>query len=310
MVIPEDFQKEHLFLTPEEFESYYNGLSGDAGLKTEGKKKSKISYEDLTAVLKKHLGKFPMINSVDPISDKDLKRIFKDFPDFETVAEVDSNRQVIFDYYQLLARPEIAVEVASIENQNTDNAKLTGISPGTLSTPERNHLLGNPAYALHYAQAANDASGSANQLYPNHSQISKGNAFRHAVWNALSILYILNGSPASENQAIDFTQDGTSAHEKDDSGNQVHNIDVLMDLHNNMSAREWMKIETKWGVGPLRKMPSFGNIIDTFYAKANSCAMHPMIDILNWHGGANSNTWNDLYNNMYSPNNHLVHAGL
>ncbi|MCE6992371.1 hypothetical protein LZG72_24900 [Dyadobacter sp. CY323] len=126
-------------------------------------------------------------------------------------------------------------------------------------------------------------------------------------WNALSIRYILKGSPASENQAIDFTQDGTSKHEQDNSGNQIHSDQAAMDLHNNMSARVWMENETKWGIGPFRKMPDSNDIVTTMVSKANSSPLLLRAAILNLHGGDNATVWNNLFNNMYGQHQHLVH---
>lgn len=144
----------------------------------------------------------------------------------------------------------------------------------------------------------------------------KNNAWKHATWNALTIRYILTGSPASENQAINFTQNGTSAHEMTLTGNtRQHTIQAAMDLHNNMSARVWMERETKWGIGPFRKMPSHDDIIVEIYNKAqngnfyNSIAdPNGSIDaILNAHRGNNTTTWNNLYNNLYGAHEHLVY---
>lgn len=88
-----------------------------------------------------------------------------------------------------------------------------------------------------------------------------------------------------------------------------------MDLHNNMSARVWMEKETKWGIGPFRKMPSFDDIVNEMFNKANSGAFYNSTAdpvgsynaILNAHGGDNSITWNNLYNNLYGAYTHLVY---
>lgn len=109
-----------------------------------------------------------------------------------------------------------------------------------------------------------------------------------------------------------FAQNGTSAHEKDDDGNQIHDYHAAMDLHNNQAARNWMDDEVKWGIGPLRKMPSVEKIIDTWYNRANSASFYngangDWVGILNLHGGNNSTTWNNLYNNLYGGHQHNVY---
>jgi hypothetical protein len=303
VLLPENFPKELFGQTQEEFDIYYNRLSQSRNARSSGESAG-ITCEELLPILVKHNAEYPTITSEDGVLEKDLGRVYKDFPDIETQEEANEKRALIYDYYQTLCKRDVVAEVVELEKSR--NARTTGPSPGSLTTPEKNHLLLNPGYAQHYIQAANDVKALTKGLYPNENLGNRGNAFKHGTWNALSIRYILKGSPASENQAIDFTQDGTSKHEQDDSGNQIQNNYAAMDLHNNMSAREWMANETKWGIGPFRSMPSVNDIVNNIVSKATTSAQHSMTDILNWHGGNNSTTWNNLYNNLYSPNQHLV----
>lgn len=303
VIIPIYFPKELFGQTQEEFDAYYETAAQDANVRSSGER-ALITYEELLRILVTENAKYPTINSEEGVLEKDLERIYRDFPNIETHAEANEKRAVIYDYYQTLCKRDVVAEVIALENAK--NARTNGPSPGSLTKPEKNHLLLNPGYAQHYIQAANDVKALTKGLYPNENLGNRGNAFKHATWNALSIRYILKGSPASENQAIDFTQDGTSKHEQNDSGNQIQNNYAAMDLHNNMSAREWMENETKWGFGPFRSMPSVNDIINNMVSKANASAQHTMTDILNWHGGNNATTWNNLYNNLYSPNQHLV----
>jgi hypothetical protein len=155
-------------------------------------------------------------------------------------------------------------------------------------------------YAVNYTQAAKDAMQFESMYAISYFGGATGkqdqiNAFLHSTWNALSIRYILKGAPSSEDQAIDFTQDGTSKHEQDNSGNQIRNDQSAMDLFNNMAARSWMKDETKWGVGPLRKMPSTEDIVNTMASKANASSLSTRAQILAPHGGDTDNVWNKLY---------------
>ena len=304
VVIPDNFPKELFNQTQEEFDMYYELISGGANKRVSGESTS-ITYEELLPILVKNNAKFPTITSEDGILEKDLERIFHDFPDITTHEEANEKRALIYDFYQTLCKRDVVAEVVALEKSR--NGRTSGPSPGTLTTPEKNHLLLNPGLAQHYIQAANDVKFLTPSIFGNDDDDSKANAFKHATWNALSIRYILKGSPASENQAIDFTQDGTSKHEQDDNGNQIHTAKEAMDLHNNMSARVWMEKETKWGFGPFRSVPKNDEIINTMVSRANSSAKQTMNDILNWHGGNVQNTWNNLFNNMYGPHQHLVH---
>jgi hypothetical protein len=307
VVVQSDFPKELFEQSQREFDLYYKSVAGVVTSRTSSGVVN-ITYEQLLPILVKHLSKFPQLNSEDEISEPDLRRIFQDFPEIRTREEADAKRMIIFDFYQTLAKRDIVAEVIEFESTpDRKNGRIADISPGSLTTPEKNHLLLNPGYAQWYVQAANDANSLTTNIYLTEKLGDKANAFKHSTWNALSIRYILKGSPASENQAIDFTQDGTSKHEQNDNGSQNYDPFAAMDLHNNMSAREWMSNKTKWGIGPFRSMPNVDEIISTMFSKANSSGLEILETILSWHGGNNMTTWNNLYNNLYSPNQHLVH---
>ncbi|NIJ52057.1 DUF6973 domain-containing protein [Dyadobacter arcticus] len=169
------------------------------------------------------------------------------------------------------------------------------------------YLLLHPARASFYSAAAIMAKVSFNG-----PDGTKTNAKLHAVWTCFAIRQIILGAAVGEDNALAFVRTATSKHELTNQGVQNKFDNAAMDLHNNMSAREWMKNETKWGIGPLRKMPTDGQIIDNMNGKGNSCAMHPVNDILSWHGSINTqqeviDVWNRLYNDLSSPNQHLVH---
>lgn len=306
VVAPAGFPKELFDQSAEEFEVYFNGLLG--GANSRGAQVI-LTYDELGSIFRKNVEKYPKITSDNVISHDDVKRILTDFPKLSSVDEINEKRTIIFDYYQDLCKRDVAVDIASFAGKR--NARI--LSPGTPSGPEQVVLASNPAYALAYYDATNQVNATTQNIYGNLADNNMGNAFRHAVWNAFIIHNILISAPASENQAIDFAQDGTSAHEKNSAGQQ-HTIQAAMDLHNNSSARTWMERVTSWGIGPLRKMPNHSEIVSEMQAKA-SIATHynHLVDpigafnlILNEHGGNNATTWNNLYNNLYSGKEHLV----
>ncbi|TDE11748.1 DUF6973 domain-containing protein [Dyadobacter psychrotolerans] len=306
VVVPTNFPKGLFSQSAEDFDLYYAKMSGSKTGRISGDEKV-IDGNELSNILEANLKNYPKVNYDQDISENDLNRIFKDFPGITTKEQALSKVELIFEYYNTLCKKDVVDDVIYFEQNDKGNGRVAGISPSSLTVPERNHLISNPAYAERYRAAANYADSLTLNAYYSEDDDRKGNAFKHSVWNALAIRYILKGVPTNENQAIDFVQDGTSKHEMDDNGNQIKNRKAAMDLHNNMSARQWMEINTKWGIGFLRKMPDEQEIINTMMSRANSSGRHEMVDILNWHGGDNDNTWNNLYNNMYSPNEHLVH---
>jgi hypothetical protein len=309
VIVPTGFPKTLFDQSPEEFESYYRSLFVSARTNAAAEM-SILSFEELQPILQKCVDRYPKITSDNIISENDLNRIFQDFPKLRTVEEVNSKRPVIFDYYQDLCKRDATLEVINYGNSDEN---LRTLSPGKLSDQEQLHLLSVPAYGLAYVNSGLDANSYTQSIYGNLDGTNMGNAFRHSVWNAFAIRNILKSAPASENQAIDFTQDGTAKHEFVNNDPQ-YTIDAAMDLHNNMSARVWMEKKTSWGIGPLRKIPSYGEIIAEMQGKA-AIAIHynSAVDfagafnaIPNAHGGNNATTWNNLYGNMYGSYEHLV----
>ncbi|MFS0491612.1 DUF6973 domain-containing protein [Leadbetterella byssophila] len=87
-----------------------------------------------------------------------------------------------------------------------------------MTDPERNILLGNPAFAVAYINAADDANLFTGSIWGVDEDNIKNNAFKHSIWNCMIIRYIITSTPASKTNAINFAQNGTSAHEKNDDG--------------------------------------------------------------------------------------------
>lgn len=309
-VVPARFPKQLFDQSTEEFIAYYKNFAKNN--KGNGEQEMGVlSYDDLKIVFEKCTGRYPKITLDNIISENDLKRIFSDFPKLKNKDEVDSKRLIIYDYYQDLCKYDIAVEI--VTGKGYERHLRTLGSPGTPTQEEQAHLNSNPGFAVGYINAALEANFFTQSQYGNLNDNTEGNAFRHSCWNAFSIKNILNSTPASENQAIDFTQDGTSKHEITENGIQ-YTIAAAMDLHNNMSARVWMEKKTSWGIGPLRKTPSYVDIMDAMHLFASQATFYNRLvdpngafsSILNLHNANHATAWNNLYNNMYGPYQHLV----
>lgn len=267
--IPANFPEELFGQTQEEFDSYMNGKTARKAREINS---ANLTYDEILEIFNKHLVKYPRVN-YDSISNEDLKRILVDIPSIKSLEDALSKVDFIFDYYNTIVKNDIIPDVLALEKSKL-SAKISGGSPGSLTDPERNVLLGNPTYGAIYAQAANDANYVTMVEWGVDIDNQKNNAFKHSLWNCLIIRGILGGAPASKTQAINFAQNGTSAHEKNNDGSQNHTPEAAMDLHNNMSARNWMDDEVKWGIGPFRKMPNFEKIKNTWYARANSSTFY------------------------------------
>ncbi|GGH48299.1 DUF6973 domain-containing protein [Dyadobacter endophyticus] len=304
-IIPSNFPKELLSQSQEEFDRYFQGISKKSSLRT-ASDETNLTYESLLEILKRHTSSIPDVSYEKDFSEQDLKRIFVDFPEIKTAEDANSKKEIIYDYYQTLIKPDLIEDVITFESNNVNKRTLGGISPETLTVPERNHLIANPGYGQHYSFAAQESNHWTVVVYQRDADNESNNAFKHAIWNALSIRYILKGAPASENQAVDFTQDGTSKHEQDDNGNQIRTDASAMDLFNNMAARTWMKEETSWGIGPFRSMPSFEDIINNMKGKADASTVHTRAQILAPHGGDSDYVWNKLFDLQTGVQQYLV----
>jgi|GEM_PF-2356723 len=304
--IPEAFPEELFDQTQEQLEAYINSKVSRNAREASG---ARLTYDELGEILNRSLAKYPRVN-YDSISHQDFKRILIDIPSIKSMEDALAKVEIIFDYYNTLAKNDVISDVVSLEKRKT-GLKVSGPSPGSLTDPERNILLGNPAFAVAYVNAAGDANLFTSGMWSVDEDNKKNNAFKHSIWNCLIIRYIITSTPASKTNAINFAQNGTSAHEMNDDGSHIHDAKAAMDLHNNQSARNWMDDEVRWGIGPLRKMPSVSKILDTWYARANSATYYDQAT--NWtgilviHGGNNSTTWNNLYNNLYGGHQHNVY---
>lgn len=182
-VIPHGYPKELFNQSPEDFAKYFKILLESNRSRSTGDEFT-IPYEDLQSILQNRVDEYPKITLDNIISEDDILKIYSDFPDIHSSAEIDSNRSVIFDYYQDLCKRDVALDVINYQSSG-QNSKI--LSPGTPSGPETTHLLSNPSYALAYVNSAQDANFYTQALYGNLADNNMGNAFRHAVWNAFSI---------------------------------------------------------------------------------------------------------------------------
>jgi hypothetical protein len=309
VMIDSSFPKALFNQSQEEFDKYYTALKANSDAREAGGE-GNWTYNEINSLLSPYTKKYPNLSWEKEISETDLRRIYNDFPEVNNAEQVREKAGVIFDYYETLCKNEILRDLIAYERSRpAKNGRIAGISPGTLTEPEKNVLLNHPLKAPSYANAANDALSFTDLIYGNHLELDgkKGNAFQHSTWNALIIRYVLKETPCSEDDAISFARQGTSAHEKNNAGEQQKTENSAMDLHNNMSARQWMRNQTKWGIGPFRSMPNVSDILNKMQERANSCTKQLKIDILLWHGnGDNQETWNNLYNNNTSSNEHLV----
>lgn len=283
-------------LAPASFAEYTNYLKSvsSPNARTGGTDISKMSGQYLLELMMEAKKNYPDL-SKSPMAEKDLRQIRRSFPTIRTEEDVWKNHNVIFDFYNDLIREEALQKALKSPKVSTPN--------GRFSLGEGLAALGSiPAYTLWVGWpfawiklAADDAdrqilSDINTEVISNSPQKidhirfcdgQRGNAYRHAFWNALSIYYMINAG-VSKDRAIDkmrdvattyeagykkesdifwsandfFWNDPQSAFDRVD----IQSVNVAMDLHKNMVGRTYMEQNTSWGVWIARRMPSYDEI--------------------------------------------------
>lgn len=304
--IPANFPQNLFNQSQEDFRKYYMQISGDSRARTSNPEV--LTNEEMFSILQEEIKKYPKLSYEEKISENDLKRIFKDIPSITNSAQAQAKIEVIFEYYETLMKYSVTNKVATLaKSKKLKNARINSPSDG-LSPLEQDFISSAPVRGFYYMLAGNKATNNTEQRFPiNGEDNQRGNAFKHSAWNALAIRYIIIETPTSEDNAISFVRTGTSLHEYDIiTSEQVKDDRAAMDLHNNMSGRTWMKDETRWGIGPLRRMPNDNRIMDYMEQRANSAPKDNLSIILAIHGGGET-AWNRLYNDAVGPYYDLVY---
>lgn len=134
VVIPSGYPKELFNQSPKEFSEYIQRLLQENRSRN-AEERFTIPYEDLKIILQKWVDLYPRITLDNVISENDMGRIYSDFPNINSLAEIDSNRSVIFDYYQDLCKRDVVLEAINYQFSG-QNSKI--LSPGTPLWPRIN----------------------------------------------------------------------------------------------------------------------------------------------------------------------------
>lgn len=308
VAISGSFPKHLLNQTDEEFRTYFLSLHGGANLRTTAEE-SAISSEELMTIVTPVVNKYPDVSWEKEISDKDLKRIYKDFKSIKTLDEIREKSEVIVNYYDALIKEEVIPQIIEYKKvKKNKGARVTWdpLDPfDRMNIYEQSVALNHPRYSTGYVTAGGQATAASSLAGLGNNDIpTKANAMRHAAWNCFGIRnVILLGS--SEGTAVNYLRECTSAHEMDDAGNRILTSDAAMDLHNNMVGRTWMADETGWGFAWARKMPSEPRIANTMQIRAERAIQYDdsnVSGIISRQGG-----WDVLYNNNTGSDTELVY---
>lgn len=112
-----------------------------------------------------------------------------------------------------------------------DYSSLLPTSKDLLNDEEKEVFNSNPAYGLSVLLQASYANSQEQSRFGSNTWATNGDAFRHALWNALGAHF------TSESYMCRFA----TAHETGASGYNPNSIDTKMDLRNNASGRSLVK---------------------------------------------------------------------
>jgi hypothetical protein len=237
-----------------------------------------VFYETLKRVAQK----YPKMDEW-PYSEKDLKQISKDFPEIKTAEHVQKNSEVIVAYYDRLIQNDISVELPKLKN--TKSGRLRSYDDN--SNPYEATLANVfPIAGLCVSNARYDSQAWTNERFGSHLPDSwKGNAFKHAVWNAQGVRKMIN-SGYGRYESYNLMKLFATAHEQDPNlGGAINANDVntCMDLHNNAIGRSYMKNSTGWGIFGVRNMPDENEIKNVWEYHCNNYLLYKTTpaDILN-----------------------------
>ncbi len=273
---------------------------------------TKIPSLVIMEILQKESKKYPTrIFAKEALDESIFLRLKKDFPQIKTQKEAIEKSEIIAAYYDGLLRNDLLRELKNYKPGNKRVSYFDGFNPpagwGWIA-------ILYPYTTLVVGIQADNAKNSSNNNYPDgHTDGTPSNAFRHSLWNALSVAN-MRESGYSKNSALTNVRDLTSAYEAVavvpsyaystlPSGSlsflgdlaiiQSRNTSTSMDLSNNLVGRTY--IHQNMGFWPWQ-VPLMPTIYNELFNK--SMAISSTSNLSSILGTYNSNT-NDAWNILY-----------
>jgi hypothetical protein len=263
-------------------------------------------------ILQKESKKYPnRIFAKETLDDNVFSRLKKDFPQIKTQKEAIDKSEIIAAYYDGLLRNDLLRELKNYKPGNKRTSYFDGFNPpmgwGWIA-------ILYPATTLVVGIHANNATNFSNS-YPGggHVDGTPSNAFRHSVWNALSVAN-MREMGYSKNNALAYTRDLTSAYEAvavvpwyaastlpsgplsflgDLAIIQTRSTPTSMDLSNNLVGRTYVYQNMGFWPWQVPSMPTiYSELLNKSYAIGSASTLSSIL------GTYNSNT-NDAWNILY-----------
>lgn len=330
VVIPANFPKEALNPSFSGFATRVQNVFGVtfSNARVSGEEKQqKQDISELLRMLADEKVKTPDLSKY-PLEEADLKRISRDFPSLKTEQDVRKYQDAVFNFYNDLVREAVLQKMVK-KNKGARGELalfLTG-SPLLLAL-----WVGWPYVWINQARqdadhrVLNDVVGGR---FGGTSGIDwdvinmndyKNNAYRHSLWNALGMKYMIDAG-VSKNSSADIMRDVATGYEAAQSewqlfwntasfpGNNPQQIfhwvsanstSGAMDLNNNLVGRTYVYKNIGWGIFGLFRNLSYTEICDhlrnmaenaQFYDPNNATPIHQRYDFGNPMNGLERLKW-------------------
>lgn len=208
-----------------------------------------ITIQELADICQPILDKYPDLSN---LSDQVVSEVSDDFGGISEEVIIE-NKEIIEDYYMSFATYDIIEAIAEGEGEKAGTSTIGGYVPGPKTDPyfdglnlaELFLLSLNPRYVEGTKAAAQKSAQMTLAYFQTTSQPwrTKGDAFRHSLWNVLICKYV---AAKNENvsECMAWAKAFTDAHEQTDGNypstwtDEMKLADHGMDYHNNNIGRE------------------------------------------------------------------------
>ena len=246
--LPSGYDKSVLSLDLTDLQNQFYSSKTGGSSKVKSSEYTNITFERMAILAEEVISKYP---NIDSLTAADIALIKHDFIgiDDETI---ENNIEIIESFYTALIRYDL---VKVLSQKNTTPLKAKSVVSNDYFGYEMNssefwYFVWHPALAKPIQNATSKANELTATKFPSSSRYQdKGDAFRHAIWNALMAKYIgLDKNNVAD--CIDRAKDFSDLHESGGQkpGNMTdeqYKLDGQMDYHNNGQGRNYF-VSVAW----------------------------------------------------------------
>lgn len=221
-ILPVGYDAKILNYTADDYGQIINAANASART---GSDMASVDLSELAEMTRKAEAKYPDLSDM---KDKEIEKTLKYFNKLDKKG-VYENRETIMVFFEKLVGYDLAVEVSK-KTPTRSNKRISGYPYG-LNLCEIQFLIDHPRFVSGAEYARNKADEFEAQKFSGPlSDDTHSNAFKHAIWNALTAKH--GGKRyGSVSKAIETAREFTFLHEACASSGT--DLQHAMDLHNN-----------------------------------------------------------------------------